>query len=159
MPALRGTGRRPVNAPERLTDQILDLVVYAPIGLALEAKELLPKLADRGRGQVALTRLAGKVASDRSQSEVRNAVHQVVDAVGAVLGDDRSDQDPTSDADDLDLTVDPVLPIDDYDTLSAPQLLPHLAPLSDAQLDEVLAYEQSHRSRATVINRIRQLQG
>jgi hypothetical protein len=148
-----------MNAPDRLTDQILDLMVYAPIGLALEAKELLPKLADRGRGQMALTRLAGKVAADRSQSEVRNVVHQVVDAVGAVLGEDPSDPDPAAETGDLDLTVDQVLPIDDYDTLSAPQLLPHLAPLSAVELDEVLTYEQAHRSRATVINRIRQLQG
>ena len=148
-----------MSEPDRLTDQILDLVVYAPIGLALEAKELLPKFADRGRGQVALTRLAGKVAADRSQSEVRSVVHQVVDAVGAVLGEYPSDPDPTPDEADLDLTVDPVLPIDGYDTFSAPQLLPHLTPLSAAELDAVLAYEQAHRSRATVINRIRQLQG
>ena len=50
------------------------------------------------------------------------------------------------------------LPIDDYDELTAPELLPFLSPLDDDQLAEVLAYEETHRGRATVINRIRQLQ-
>lgn len=143
---------------ERAADQLLDLLVYAPIGLALEARELIPKLADRGRGQVALARLAGKVASDRGQSEINRLVETVVETVGAVLGG--TDEDPPATDDPLlDLTGDDGdLPIDDYDSLSAPQLLPFLAPLDHDQLGEILAYEQAHRSRATVINRIRQLQ-
>ena len=85
MPPLWWTGRRPVS-DDRLSDQLLHLVVYAPIGLALEAKELPPKLADRGRGQIALTRLAGKIAADRGQSEVRTVIEHVLDAVGSALG-------------------------------------------------------------------------
>ena len=48
-----------------VNEKLLDALVYAPLGLALEAKDLLPKLAERGRGQVALTRLAGTVAARR----------------------------------------------------------------------------------------------
>ena len=144
---------------DRLTDQVLDLFVYAPIGLALEARELIPKLADRGRGQVALTRLAGKVAGQRGQGEARKVVDQVVEVVGTVLSGEVGDP-PVTDDELLDLTeVGDALPIDDYDELSAPQLLPFLSPLSGDELDAVLRYEQAHRSRATVINRIRQLQG
>ena len=144
---------------DRLTDQVLDLFVYAPIGLALEARELIPKLADRGRGQVALTRLAGKVAGQRGQGEARKVVDQVVEVVGTVLSGEAGDPAVT-DEELLDLTeVGDALPIDDYDDLSAPQLLPFLSPLSGDELDTVLRYEQAHRSRATVINRIRQLQG
>jgi hypothetical protein len=149
-----------VSDSDRLADQILDLMVYAPIGLALEARELLPKLADRGRGQVALTRLAGKVAADRGQGEVRRVLEQVVEVVGTVLGADP--RDPPGSRGESSDHLDPdriTPPIDGYDDLTAPQLLPHLPPLSDRELDEVLAYEQAHRSRATVINRIRQLQG
>lgn len=144
---------------DRLTDQVLDLFVYAPIGLALEARELIPKLADRGRGQVALTRLAGRVAGQRGQGEARKVVDQVVEVVGTVLSGEAGDPAVT-DEELLDLTeVGDALPIDDYDDLSAPQLLPFLSPLSGDELDTVLRYEQAHRSRATVINRIRQLQG
>jgi hypothetical protein len=155
MPPLRRAGRSPVSDDDRLAEQILDLLVYAPIGLALEAKELIPKLADRGRGQIALARLAGKVASDRGQSDVRTFLEQLIGAVGSSIGDtpstpDEPDIDPSDDASGL--------AIDSYDSLTAPQLLPHLPPLSAKELDEILSYEQAHRSRATVINRIRQLQ-
>lgn len=139
---------------DRLAEQILDLLVYAPIGLALEAKELIPKLADRGRGQIALARLAGKVASERGQSDVRSFLDQLVGAVGSALAGDAADVPDDSDVDEDDAG----LAIDSYDSLTAPQLLPHLSPLSAEELDEILAYEQAHRSRATVINRIRQLQ-
>jgi len=148
-----------VSDDDRLTDQVLDLLVYAPIGLALEARELIPKLADRGRGQVALTRLAGRVAGQRGQGEARKVVDQVVEVVETVLSGEAGDPAVT-DEELLDLTeVGDALPIDDYDDLSAPQLLPFLSPLSGDELDTVLRYEQAHRSRATVINRIRQLQG
>ncbi len=53
---------------DELAERLLDLLVYAPLGLALEAKEMIPKLAERGRGQVALTRLAGTVAAQRIQA-------------------------------------------------------------------------------------------
>ncbi len=147
------------NGPDDLAEQLLDLMIYAPIGLALEARELLPKLAERGRGQIALTRLAGKVASDRGQSEARKVFDQVVEFVGTVLAGEASDDGPQTDDDMVDLTGDDSsLPISDYDTLSAPQLLPHLEPLDQSDLADVLAYEKTHRSRATVINRIKQLQ-
>jgi hypothetical protein len=147
-----------VSDDDRLAEQILDLVVYAPIGLALEARSLIPKLADRGRGQVALARLAGKVASDRSQSEARKVVDQVLEVVNAVLAGDTAPSAVTDAREQPVADDDSTLPIDGYDTLTAPQLLPHLPPLSGDALDDVLAYEQAHRSRATVINRIRQLQ-
>jgi len=148
-----------VSDDERFTEQVLDFLVYAPLGLALEARELLPKLADRGRGQVALTRLAGKVATDRGQTEARKVLDQVIEVVGTVLAGEAGDP-PLHEEGAVDRTDDgEELPIDDYDDMSAPELLPFLSPLDHNDLDRVLNYEQSHRSRATVINRIRQLQG
>ena len=38
--------------PRKVAEAALDVFVYAPMGLALEAKDLLPKLAERGRNQV-----------------------------------------------------------------------------------------------------------
>lgn len=143
---------------ERLTDQVLDIFVYAPIGLALEARELIPKLADRGRGQVALTRLAGKVAGQQGQGEARKLLDQAIEVVSTVLSGEAGDP-PIHDEEILDLTGHGDLPIPDYDDMTAPELLPFLSPLSSDDLATVLRYEQAHRSRATVINRIRQLQG
>jgi hypothetical protein len=147
-----------VSDEERLTDQVLDIFVYAPIGLALEARELIPKLADRGRGQVALTRLAGKVAGQQGQGEARKLLDQAIEVVSTVLSGEAGDP-PIHDEEILDLTGDDELPIADYDDMTAPELLPFLTPLSGDDLATVLRYEQTHRSRATVINRIRQLQG
>ncbi len=120
-----------------LVDQALDTFVFAPIGFLLEARELIPKLADRGRGQVALARLAGKVAQNRH-------------AATATTPTAEPSPDPAE--------VEP-LPIDGYDDLSAPQLLPMLDTLQPDDLSALMAHEQSHRGRATVVNRIRQLQG
>jgi hypothetical protein len=143
---------------EHLANQVMDLLVYAPIGLALEARQLLPKLAERGRGQIALTRLAGKIATDRGQGEARKLVDQVIAVAGTVLAGDGGDP-PVADDETVLTGDDSALPIVGYDGLSAPQLLPFLPPLSADELHAILRYEQAHRSRTTVINRIRQLQG
>ncbi len=57
-----------------LVDQALDAFVYAPLGILLEARDLLPKMAERGRGQVTLTRLAGKMAAQRGRAEAERLI-------------------------------------------------------------------------------------
>ncbi len=108
--------------PENLIEQLSDLLIYAPLGLALEARDLLPKLVERGRGQVALLRFASKVANKHKSA-----------------------------------TTTSTLPIANYDSYLAADLLERLAPLSQSQLQVVLRYEKAHRNRQTVINRINQL--
>lgn len=51
------------------------------------------------------------------------------------------------------------LAIPDYDSLAASQVVPRLASLDGAELSDVGAYEQAHRGRRTILNRVRQLQG
>ena len=145
MPTLWRACRCLVSDDENLGEQLLDLFVYAPIGLLLEAKDLIPKLADRGRGQVALAQLAGRVAGGVADSLRRDPDHELADEP-----DDHDDQGgPGSEA--------ASLPIEGYGSFSAPQLLAKLESLSDAQLAEILAYEKMHRNRRTVTNRIKQL--
>jgi len=50
------------------------------------------------------------------------------------------------------------LAIPGYDSLSATQVLPRLASLSPAELEEVRRYEAATRGRRTILNRIAQLQ-
>ncbi len=151
-----------------LVDQALDLLVYAPLGLALEARDLLPRLAERGRGQVALARLAGRFAAAEGRQRAGRLVDDLVGggdtpagggddpasagsavAEPAAGGPPPADESPDTAADEL--------PIEGYDELSAPQILPRLDSLTVDELDVVLAHETSHRARATIINRIHQL--
>lgn len=147
------------ESDDDLTERLLDLVVYAPLGLALEAKDLLPKLAERGRGQVVLTRLAGTVAARQGQNEAGRLVDELRSSIERFLGldDDTDDEDedqPAGSTDDPDADAD--LPIDGYAGLTAVEVLPLLAGLDDAQLDQIEAFERANRARSTVLNRIRQ---
>lgn len=160
MPTLRRAGWCHVSEEEKLGEQLLDLFVYAPIGLLLEAKDLIPKLADRGRGQVALTQLAGKVAGNRGRADTVPLFRQLREAAGTAVGSMTADERELSD--ELDdrresSDDDSALPIEDYNAFSAPQLLEKLEALDQQQLDTILAYERTHRDRQTVTNRIKQL--
>ncbi len=160
MSTLRWAGWSHVSDEENLGEQLLDLLIYAPIGLLLEAKDLIPKLADRGRGQVALTQLAGKVAGNRGRDETAPWFRQLAEAAGAALGSMTTDQNELSDEldDDGESSEDDLsLPINNYNAFSAPQLLEKLEALDQQQLDEILDYELTHRDRQTVTNRIKQL--
>lgn len=51
-----------------------------------------------------------------------------------------------------------VLAIPDYDSLAASQVVPRLPSLDASELADIGDYERAHRSRQTIINRVRQLQ-
>ncbi len=62
-------------------EQLLDVFVYAPLGLAMEAAELLPKLADRGRqrvgGKVVVARMVGEMAVRQGQRRAGKLVERM----------------------------------------------------------------------------------
>ncbi len=70
-----GEARSPV-------DHLVDYCVYAPLGLALEARTLMPGLIDRGRAQVGVARMIGEFAvkwgSVRLESSVVDAQDQAM---------------------------------------------------------------------------------
>ncbi len=70
-------------------DHALDLFVYAPLGLALEARALLPKLIDRGRqqvtGQVSMAKVVGQFAVKQGQVEGRKQFSKVSDQAQEAL--------------------------------------------------------------------------
>ncbi|MAJ89595.1 MAG: hypothetical protein CL416_08440 [Acidimicrobiaceae bacterium] len=137
-----------------VTEKLLDALVYAPLGLALEAKDLLPKLAERGRGQVALTRLAGTVAARRGQSEVAKLVDELRTGAEAFFKANFVDETPGSAESEPGTEAE--LPIMGYATLTAVEVIPLLSELDDEQLDTIEAFEKANRNRSTVLNRIRQ---
>ncbi len=177
-------------------EHLVGVVLYAPLGFALEARNLLPLLVDRGRGQVKLARATGRRALERRQKWVSDQAAQANRALGAAGrglglvagseaeapddGDDGapvSSDDPAVKADGSLSTPVPFPPADrpppdpdgepgidaatlaipDYDSLSASQVVPRLAALSDPELELVLRYERGGRGRRTILNKISQL--
>ncbi len=61
-------------------EQVLDLLVYAPLGLAITARDNLPDLVSKGRervaNQVVLARLVGQFAVRQGQTEAGKRVDQ-----------------------------------------------------------------------------------
>lgn len=66
-----------VTEPKNPVDVAVELLVFAPVGLALSVRELLPKLVERGRqqltGQVATARMLGQFAVKQGQTEAGKA--------------------------------------------------------------------------------------
>lgn len=48
-------------------DQLMDMFVYAPIGLLYEYEEVMPRLVKRGKSQVKLARVIGQLAVNRGK--------------------------------------------------------------------------------------------
>lgn len=58
-----------------LLSSVADVVVYAPLGLALDLGSLLPRLVERGRTQVAMARMMGEFAVRKGTEDLAaNAV-------------------------------------------------------------------------------------
>ena len=142
-------------------ERALDVAVYAPLGLLVIASEQLPALVERGRQQVqerlAVARLVGEmtVRLGRAQVARRLATEpgagDIVESVGGPL----PEPEPVVAAVP---TVDPdSLPIDDYESLAASQVVDRLAALDAQELDLVESFERATRNRRTVLGRIAQL--
>ena len=146
------------DADDDLTERLLDLLVYAPLGLALEAKELIPQLAERGRGQVALTRLAATVGARRAEQQAGSILEDLSGAIATFVGGAAT---PSSTEPPVDPPIPPAadFPIDGYEGLTAVEVVRLLADLDDHELEIVEAYERENRGRSTVLNRIRQRLG
>ena len=153
-------------------DQLLDLVVYAPLGLIATAREELPALIDRGRqqaaGQVAVARMVGQLAVAQVQKEATQWLRQTVgrrpDGQGGAGAPPATPPPaapvPTAGAGPPAAAAPSPdqLAIPGYDALSASQVVQRLAGLADDELEAVREYETAHRGRKTILGRITQLQ-
>jgi len=165
-----------VTDQKRPLDAALDLVVYAPLGFALEARRLLPTFVERGRNQVTMAKVVGKFAVDQGQAEAGKGVARVAERAEAVLAEFGLREDrtapPDATAGAAPAAAEPAaaptaqsgagaatLAITDYDSLAASQGIPRLAGLSADELAEVARYESAHRGRRTILGKITQLQG
>ena len=64
-------------------EQVLDLFVYAPLGLAITAREELPKLVEKGRervsGQVTMAKMMGEFTVQQGTKEAAKAVRRATE--------------------------------------------------------------------------------
>lgn len=144
---------------------VVDLVVYAPVGLFSLAQRELPELISAGKtrvdNQITLARFIGKMAVKQGSNEFKRRLgaaeesRKPVPAATQVI-----DIQPSND------TVSPSshstsgahLPIDGYDSLAASQVVQRLNTLTAAELEMVRAHEESNRARRTILGKIAQLQ-
>lgn len=168
-------------------DRLVELLVYAPVGLALTLKDDLAGIVDRGRRtvapQVQVARFMGRLAVSQA---TRAAGDLVEDAIGrmvstapsAQIPDGAEPAPPAADSSDKghagngsggappgtagkegEVAVEGEgLAIPGYDSLSAAHVVQRLGGLADAELEEVRRYEEAHRGRRTVLFKIDQLQ-
>ncbi len=96
-------------------EQAFDVFVYAPLGLALEARSLMPRLVERGRQQVLMARMIGKFAVRQGQTESTKVLGKAGGQASAVLTDlgllgrdaDRGDRTAAADTVDAPIAVPP----------------------------------------------------
>lgn len=160
-------------------------LLEAPLWVLEELLAVGPRLASRTRRQVeVLRRLGGgvpcvgpllrpkeKVRVPGSEAPERVTVLDVLADPVADVAEDVAEPPPADappgatpaaaaeqPAGAVDVVTDAgELPITDYDSLAASQVVPRLATMSAADLELVGAYERSHRNRQTILHRVAQL--
>lgn len=164
-------------------EQALDLILFAPVGLAMTARTQLPEMVAKGRaqieGQVTMARFIGQFAVKQGKAEVEKRLKAYTDrpqpppdpspppavpegsAATAPVTVQAEMASPAVAAPDEASGPPPTageLAIPGYDALSASQVVQRLAGLSSIELEQVRLYEASTRGRKTVLTKISQLQ-
>src|SRR6478735_4537464 len=55
-------------------DLLLDICVYAPLGFVVDAKRVVPELAERGRAQAGVARMIGEFAVSWGNTKLQGAM-------------------------------------------------------------------------------------
>jgi hypothetical protein len=162
-------------------EHAIDLIVYAPLGFALEARTLLPTFVERGRQQVQMARMIGRFAVSQGQVEGRKRLSRAQEQAETILAElglapmvgtgreapvspspaplESSASPPPSRPAPQASAASADLAISGYDSLAASQVIPRLAGLDADELEAVRVYEAAHRARKTILGKIAQLQG
>jgi hypothetical protein len=171
---------RAVSDQKSAVDRTLDLFVFAPLGLALTARELVPKLAEQGREQVQRQVTTARYVGEFAVRRLRRRADAALVELG-LTAEQRAKGVPSSPPSRLDASPAPShagegngqvsagadrapradssgLAIPGYDSLSASQVVQRLTGLSRPELEAVRAYEEAGRGRKTILTRVAQLQ-
>jgi hypothetical protein len=175
-----------MSEQENRVQRAVELIVFAPIGVALYMRDLAPSVIKmfvaRGRAEVdrRQEQVQQHVTSARSFGEVtvafglpmlRNKITRQSAPAAAPEPVEEPAPAPTpapvAVAPTPPPTITPIadapprgdLPIPGYDALSASQVVERLNGLAPPELDAVHAYEAAHRQRRTILGKIEQLAG
>jgi hypothetical protein len=151
-------------------NRALDLVVFAPLGLALTARDAFPELARKGRervtNQLTAARMIGQFAVTMGRNEAGKLLSRARAAGAArVSPPERPAASPGAPARPAPAAARAAtrapadLAIPNYDTLSASQVIERLPGLSPEELEAIRRYEEAGRGRRTILHRVAQLQG
>ncbi len=175
-----------MNDNDTPLEKAVELLVYAPIGLAMFAKDTVPTFLKMfvARGQTEVTqrrRTAGNQASQyktigqmavkyggpevkrqagTAAETIRKRAEETLTAVAAATA---APSPPTRPAGNPTAASGPAaptlgeLPIPGYDLLSASQVIDRLTGLTRPDLVAVKTYEAAHRARTTILGKIAQL--
>jgi hypothetical protein len=168
-----------MSSDERETEPVealLDLLLYAPLGLVTQLDELLPGLIERGRSQAAMARMVGEFAvragsqkvqgrADETQRTLENAARTILGVLSGLV--DRSGASTATSQESSSSSSSPTsseaagdgLPIENYDTLKATEIIPLLDALDAGQRASIESHERAGRSRKTILHRLAQLAG
>lgn len=147
-------------------EQLLDFFLYAPVGLALEAVDNLPKYVERGKSQVTIGRFLAKTVAKRGGATIETAGEKVINDLGQVFvdffgidlsADDDGEEEAVVEPTEPPAPGDAHLAIDEYDSQAAAQIVKLLSQLSPDEWDAVEAYELENRNRVTILRKIAQL--
>lgn len=168
-------GRRPFRT-------FAELAVFVPIGLVAELRETIPRLMESGRerveGRIAVARVIGEMAVKAGAEQLRTRTVDAppdppsvpqglsadvmvtdLEALSTVVEARATETAAGEQVDDSEESVDPeALPIADYESLAASQVVARLPALNTVELDQVAQFEQTNRRRRTVLGKIDQLQ-
>lgn len=145
---------------------VLDVVLYAPIGLFTLAQRELPELIASGKtrvdNQITLAKFIGKMAVRQGTNEFKRRMQNAQDArsaesielppvtLVAISASSAQSVPRTATATDL--------PIEGYDSLAASHVVQRLSSLDGFELEAIRQYEESNRTRRTILGKIAQLQ-
>lgn len=148
-------------------ERLLDLTLFAPIGILTALREELPKFSQQGRqvvlNRVALARFIGQMAVQQGQREIakRLEARRTTGPVETTATDVAASTELLRDVDtsrgrDVPSVAD--LPIAGYESLPALNVVQRLATLHPDEVELVRRFEQAHRARRTILAKIDQLQ-
>ena len=144
------TGQRP------LIEKVLDIVVYAPVGLALQLHSDLDTVVTSGRTRVServqVARWIGEMAVIYGRRELEKRMTSVSAELVAVESVAIEPATPVA----LPLVTPP---FEGYQSLAAAQVVQLLGRLPADELAQVREYESANRGRRTILAKLDQLLG
>ena len=151
-------------------DRAFELLVYAPIGALLYARDMLPSMVgifvSRGRREVDSHRapsapppppMPASSAPGSPSGGVAAPTPPGPPAAAPTSPATQPSAPPRGSVDEASGPSVEALPSPDYDELSASQVVERLEGLDRASLDAIRRYEGSHRGRNTILGKISQL--